>query len=291
MKKTQQIQVLWIDVSLVKIKSEDYISLTDILKAKEGDFFISDWLRNRNTVEYLSIREELHNPNFNCGESAIIKSQIWLNSYRLSVKDWSEKTNAIWLIAHSGRYWGTYAHKDIAFEFWMRISPKFKLYLIKEFQRLKDQELKSMDRDVKRFLTKMNYRIHTDAIKENLIPQELSPEQINNIYADEADILNIALFGQTAKQRRDNNISKKGNIRDYATIEQLIILANMESMNAQYISLGVKQSKRLGLLNKMAIIQMKSLLKNDATKKLSYQKTSNTFDFFLDEPDLYEDYR
>ena len=286
MKNNQKIQVLWTEISILKFKSEDYISLTDILKAKEGDFFISDWLRNRNTIEYLSIWEEIHNTNFNYGESAIIKSRIWLNNYKLSAKDRSEKTNAIWLIARSGRYWWTYAHKDIAFEFWMWINPKFKLYLIKEFQRLKEKETKAIDWNVKRFLTKMNYKIHTDAIQEYLIPSELSPEQISFIYADEADVLNDALFGKTAKEWREQNPKKKWNIRDEANIEQLIMLANMESMNAEFIILWMSQSERLQLLNKVAITQMKSLI----SPKHSLAWIS-FFDELSNEPDLYEDYK
>lgn len=263
-----QLQVLWTDINLLKFKDEDYICITDMLKQKDGDFFVSDWLRNRNTIEFLSIWEEVNNPDFNYGESAIIKSKSWLNSYKISVKEWTEKTKAIWIIAKTGRYWWTYAHKDIAFEFWMWISPKFKIYLIKEFQRLKQEELKTLDWSAKRFLTKVNYKIHTDAIKENLIPKELSKNDINFVYADEADILNKALFGMTAREWREQNSWKKWNIRDEATIEQLIILANIESMNAEFIKMWVKQAERLETLNKVAITQMKSLLSLDIPKKL-----------------------
>lgn len=263
-----QLQVLWTDINLLKFKDEDYICITDMLKQKDGDFFVSDWLRNRNTLEFLSIWEEVNNPDFNYGESAIIKSNSWLNSYKISVKEWTEKTKAIWIIAKTGRYWWTYAHKDIAFEFWMWISPKFKIYLIKEFQRLKQEELKTLDWSAKRFLTKVNYKIHTDAIKENLIPKELSKNDINFVYADEADILNKALFSMTAREWRDQNFAKKWNIRDEATIEQLIILANIESINAEFIKMWVKQSERLETLNKVAITQMKSLLSLDIAKKL-----------------------
>jgi len=262
MEKNTSIKVQWIIVNVIKKEKDDYISLTDMIKAKDWDFFISDRLRNRNTIEFLSIREEINNPNFNYGESAIVKSKAWLNNYKISVKERTEKTNAIWIIAKSGKYWWTYAHKDIAFEFGMWISPKFKIYLIKEFQRLKEQEVKALDRDVKRFLTKMNYRIHTDAIKDNLIPKELSQDEINHIYADEADVLNKALFWQTAKQRKDQNLDKKWNIRDYANIEQLIILANLESINAEFIKMWLDQSKRLQILNQTAISQMKSLIQN-----------------------------
>ena len=272
MRNKQQVNVLGTAISIMKFQQEDYICITDMLKAKDGEFFISDWIRNRNTIEFLGIWEEIHNPNFNYGEFATIKSRAWLNTYKISIKEWVKKTRSIGLLAKSGRYGGTYAHKDIAFEFGMRISPKFKIYLIKEFQRLKEQELKTLDRDVKRFLTKMNYRIHTDAIKENLVPKMLSPNEIDVVYADEADLLNIALFGITAKLRRENNPEKPWNIRDYATIEQLIILANMESLNAEYIKMWYSQSQRLESLNRMAISQMKSLLSISELKSLPVKK-------------------
>lgn len=269
MKWTTAINVQWITIGVVKTDQESYISLTDMIRAKDWDFFISDRLRNRNTIEFLSIWEEVNNPKFNCGESAIIKSNVWLNNYKISVKDRVKKTSAIGLFAKTGRYGWTYAHKDIAFEFGMRISPKFKVYFIKEFQRLKQQDLsvdrygnKALDRDVKRFLTKMNYRIHTDAIKENLIPKTLSQDEINFVYADEADILNKSLFGITAKEWRESAHWKDGNMRDYATVEQLIILANLESINAQFITMWMKQSERLQLLNQTAITQIKSLVEN-----------------------------
>ncbi|WP_343322367.1 KilA-N domain-containing protein [Sphingobacterium multivorum] len=249
---------------------KEFISLTDMLKAKDGDFFISDWLRNRNTVEYLGIWESIYNPLFNYGEFAIIKKRAGLNSYKISVKDWVEKTNAIGLKATAGRYGGTYAHPDIAFEFGMWISPHFKIYLIKEFQRLKDEEndrLK-LNWDLQRTLAKVNYHIHTDAIKENLIPSEITKQQANSVYASEADILNVALFGMTAKQWRDTNPDKKGNIRDYAIIEQLVVLSNMESINALLIQQGLPQNERLIQLNKVAVTQMKSLVENKAVKKL-----------------------
>ena len=187
-------------INYVKIADEDYISLTDMLKTKDGEFFISDWLRNRNTIEFLGKWEEIHNPNFNYGEFAIIKSYAGLNSYKISVKEWVAKTNAIGIISKAGRYGGTYAHKDIAFEFGMWISPKFKLLLIKEFEKLKQLEQKQLGWNAKRELSKINYRIHTDAIKKNLIPSKLTKEQINIVYAEEADVLNMALFGITAKK-------------------------------------------------------------------------------------------
>ena len=229
-------------ITVLSINDKDYISLTDMVKAKDGEYFISDWLRNRNTVEFLGIWESIYNPDFNYGEFDIIKSNAGLNSYRLSVKDWVQKTNAIGLKATAGRYGGTYAHKDIAFEFGMWISAAFKIYLIREFQRMKDLELQQLDWDIKRNLARINYRIHTDAIKENLIPPKLTAAQINNIYANEADILNVALFGMTAKQWRDNNPDKNGNIRDYANVSQLVCLSNMESISAILINDGIRQA-------------------------------------------------
>ena len=222
-------------INYTKINDKDYISITDMLKSKDGEFFVSDWLRNRNTIEFLGIWEELHNPNFNYGEFAIIKSHAGSNSYKISVKEWTLKTNAIGIVSKAGRYGGTYAHKDIAFEFGMWISPKFKLLLIKEFERLKREEQNQLSWNAKRELSKINYRIHTDAIKNNLIPKELTKEQINYIYAEEVDVLNMALFGHTAKSWRENNKEKEGNIRDYASIDELIYLANLENLNSVFI--------------------------------------------------------
>ena len=250
-------------INYIKIDDEDYISITDMLKSKDGNFFVTDWLRNRNTIEFLGIWEELHNSNFNYGEFAIIKSQAGLNSYKISVKEWTEKTNAIGIISKAGRYGGTYAHKDIAFEFGMWISPKFKLLLIKEFERLKAEEQKQIGWNAKRELSKINYRIHTDAIKNNLIPKELSKNQINFVYAEEADVLNMALFGMTAKEWRTNNPDLDGNIRDYATMNELICLANLENLNSVFIKEGLKQSERLEKLNKIAISQMQILNDTD----------------------------
>ena len=250
-------------INYMKVEDEDYISITDMLKSKDGNFFVTDWLRNRNTIEFLGIWEELHNPNFNYGEFAIIKSQAGLNSYKLSVKEWVEKTNAIGIISKAGRYGGTYAHKDIAFEFGMWISPKFKLLLIKEFERLKKEEQKQLGWNAKRELSKINYKIHTDAIKHNLIPAELTKEQINYIYAEEADVLNMALFGQTAKEWRIVNHELDGNIRDYASINELICLANLENLNSVFINDGLSQSIRLERLNKIAISQMQVLNNSD----------------------------
>ena len=257
-----KLTVLENEITILKVDDQDYIFLTDMLKAKNGDFFISDWLRNRNTIEYLGIWEKIHNPDFNYGEFAIITSKAGLNSYKLSAKEWSEKTNAIGLVAKAGRYGGTYAHKDIAFEFGMWISAEFKIYLIKEFQRLKEEEQKQLGWDIRRNLTKLNYKIHADAIKQNLIPKELTPAQINFVYASEADILNVALFGMTAKEWRESNPRLDGNIRDYADVNQLVCLANMESLNAHFIEEKLSQSVRLQKLNQLAINQMRILNTN-----------------------------
>lgn len=251
-------------VSVLKVNKEDYISLTDMLKAKDGDFFFSNWLRNRNTVEFLGIWEQLNNPNFNCVEFDIIKSQAGLNNYRLSAKEWMEKTKAIGIISKAGRYGGTYAHKDIAFEFAMWISPEFKVYLIREFQRLKEEEQKQIGWSAKRELSKINYRIHTDAIKKHLIPEEVTASQASVIYAEEADVLNVAMFGMTAKQWHEKNPDLKGNIRDYASINELICLSNMENLNAVFIDQGVPQPERLIKLNKIAIHQMSVLENNNS---------------------------
>lgn len=267
-----KINVSGTEITVISIENEDYISLTDMLKAKDGDFFISDWLRNRNTVEFLGIWERIYNPEFNYGEFAIIKSKAGLNNYKISVKEWVEKTKAIGLRATAGRYGGTYAHKDIAFEFGMWISAEFKIYLIKEFQRLKEAEQKQLGWDIKRNLARINYRIHMEAIKENLIPKELTVNQINQIYANEADILNMALFGMTAKEWRDSNPEKKGNIRDYATTSQLVCLSNLENLNALFINENIPQDKRLSKLNEIAISQMRLLTKNKNVKELVPEK-------------------
>jgi len=268
-----KLNVLGTEISYYQNKDEDYISLTDMVRNIEnGLALIEKWLRNKNTIEFLGIWEEIYNPDFNSPEFEGIKNQAGLNRFVLSVKQWAEKTNSVGLIARAGRYGGTYAHKDIAFEFASWISPQFKLYLIKEFQRLKDEERKQLGWDIRRNLAKINYRIHTDAIKENLIPCELSKAQVNFIYASEADVLNMALFGLTAAQWRENNPEKKGNIRDYAEISQLVCLANLENLNALFINEGLDQKTRLAKLNKIAIQQMKILSGETETKLL---KTSD----------------
>ena len=264
------LKVQGVDVKVMSIGEQDYICITDMCKAKDEDFFISDWLRNRNTVEFLGTWESINNPDFNYGGFAIIKSNAGLNNYKISVKEWVRETNSIGLTAKTGRYGGTYAHKDIAFEFGMWISPEFKLYLIKEFQRLKEAESKSgkAEWDVRRTLAKAQYRVHTDAIKNNLIPAEINSRQIGIIYATEADMLNKALFGCTAKEWKAANPDKAGNIRDHATIEQLVVLASLESQNALLIELGQPQEQRLVILNKLARQQLKSILSNPSVPRI-----------------------
>ena len=267
--KKQKILVQGSQITVLKENEQDYISLTDMVRDIEnGLVLIEKWLRNKNTIEFLGIWEEIYNPGFNSPEFEGIKNQAGLNRFTLSVKQWVDKTGSIGIIARAGRYGGTYAHKDIAFEFASWISPQFKLYLIKEFQRLKEAELQQLGWDIRRNLTKINYRIHTDAIKANLIPPELSPQQINFIYASEADLLNMALFGKTAKQWRDENPTRKGNIRDEANVSQLVCLANLETLNAHFIHQGLPQSERLKLLNHTAIQQMKLLLADKSVRLL-----------------------
>jgi hypothetical protein len=271
--KNKKIDVQGREVVINTVNNEDYISITDIAKYKDEkrtDYIIQNWLRNRNTIEFLGIWEKLNNPDFKPIEFEGFKNQAGLNSFVLTSKKWIEATNAIGIISKPGRYGGTYAHKDIAFEFASWVSVEFKLYLIKEFQRLKDQEQGQLDWNIKRNLTKINYRIHTDAIKENLIPKELSGKEKSIIYASEADVLNMALFGMTAKTWRENNPDKTGNIRDYANVSQLVCLSNLESLNAVLINDGIDQSHRLEKLNKIAISQMKILI-DDGDQYLSIE--------------------
>ncbi|MDQ2088262.1 KilA-N domain-containing protein [Herbivorax sp. ANBcel31] len=265
-------------ISIFPIKDDDYICITDIAKYKNSDRtddLIRNWIRNRNTIEFLGIWEQLNNLNFNPVEFDGFRKEAGLNSFTLTPRQWIEKTNAIGLISKQGRYGGTYAHKDIAFEFASWISVEFKLYLIKEFQRLKDYEYKQLGWDIKRNLAKINYRIHTDAIKTNLIPIELSSKQISYIYASEADVLNMALFGMTAKEWRENNPNNKGNIRDYANTAQLVCLSNLENLNALFINEGLSQQERLKKLNFIAINQMKILMQDISLKSLSDKNLDN----------------
>ena len=266
-----KINVLGTDIAVFSQKEEDYICLTDIARYKKSDRtddLIRNWLRNRNTIEFLGVWEQLNNPGFKPVEFDGFKKQAGLNSFTLTPSQWIENTNAIGIISKPGRYGGTYAHKDIAFEFASWISVEFKLYLIKEFQRLKDEERKQLGWDIRRNLAKINYRIHTDAIKENLIPPELTPLQITLIYASEADVLNMALFGMTAKEWRDSHPSERGNIRDYANVSQLVCLSNLENMNALLIQEKLPQSERLRKLNQIAIRQMMLLTDDIRIKQL-----------------------
>ena len=258
-------------VTIISVNENDYINLTDIAKYKSNDptAVIGNWLRNRNTIEYLGIWESLYNPNFKPLEFEGFKKEAGLNAFTLSPTKWINTTNAIGIISKSGRYGGTYAHKDIAFKFASWISVEFELYIVKEFQRLKNEEHQQLGWSAKRELSKINYRIHTDAIKQNLIPSEVTPVQANIIYANEADVLNVAMFGMTAKQWREANPELKGNIRDYATINELICLSNMENLNAVFIEQGMPQSKRLVKLNQIAIHQMSILESgNNYSRKL-----------------------
>jgi hypothetical protein len=273
MTKKKTIVVKGAEIAIYQNDENEYISLTDIARFKDAsntDSIIQNWLRNRNTIELLGFWEVMYNQNFKPLEFEGFRKQAGLNSFVLTPKKWVETTNAIGIISKSGRYGGTFAHKDIAFEFASWISIEYKLFIIKEFQRLKEEENNRLhlNWNLQRTLAKVNYRIHTDAIKEMIIPKMLSKSEINSIYANEADLLNVALFGKTAQQWRDENPEQRGNIRDESTIEQLVVLSNMESINSVLIHNGMSQPERLLQLNKMAITQMKSLLQNATIKKL-----------------------
>lgn len=267
-----KIKVQEAQVTVVQLNNTDYISLTDMANAKESvsraSDIIKNWLRNRYTLEFLGTWEIIHNSNFKVVEFDHFKAQAGLPSFVLSVSEWIEKTNAIGIVVQRGKYGGTYAHKDIAFEFGSAISVPFKLYLITEFQNLKEREQDKLGWSAKRELSKINYHIHTDAVKHNLIPDELTPQQISIVYANEADVLNVAMFGVTAKQWRDTNPDLKGNIRDYATINELICLSNMENINAVFINEGMVQKDRLLKLNQIAIQQMRVLQEVENRKLL-----------------------
>ncbi len=271
MAKNQKIIVKGTEVTVLNQNETDFISLTDMTTSfKEGSGLIGKWITNKNTLEYLGTWEKINNRNFNYTEFGVIEQESGVNRFIMSVGQWIERTGAISMIVKAGRYGGTFAHKDIAFHFAMWLSPEFQIYLINEFQRLKadENDRLKLDWNLQRTLAKVNYHIHTDAIKENLIPKELSKTQISFVYANEADLLNVALFGITAKQWREANPNAEGNIRDMATIEQLVVLSNLESINAVLIHQGLKQSERLMQLNKIAITQMKSLINNKNIKKL-----------------------
>jgi hypothetical protein len=275
--KKSIIEVQGAAITVLSQKDEDYICLTDIARYKDRertDYIIQNWLRNRNTIEFLGVWEQLNNPGFNPIEFDGIRKRAGLNSFILTAKRWIDATHAIGLISKAGRYGGTYAHKDIAFEFASWVSVEFKLYLIKEFQRLKNDESRrlSLAWNLNRTLSKLNYRIHTDAIKAHLIPLEITPAQAAITYATEADVLNVALFGQTAKQWRDANPKLEGNMREYATVEQLLVLANIEGMNAEFIHMGLHQGDRLKRLNQIAIRQMQTLTAHTAVRQLGPSK-------------------
>jgi KilA-N domain len=275
MKKLTKIDVLNQEIRIQRSSGEEYICLTDIARHKEAgrtDHVIQNWMRNRNTIEFLGIWEHLNNPDFKPLEFEGFRNKAGLNSFVLTPKQWIVATGAIGILTKQGRYGGTYAHKDIAFEFASWVSVEFKLYLIKEFQRLKDHEQKQLGWDIRRNLAKINYRIHTDAIKANLIPKILSPKQVSRLYASEADLLNMALFGITAQEWRKDNPDLSGNMRDYATIEQLVCLSNMENLNAVFIEEGDSQADRLKKLNRIAISQLQILLADRVAKGLKEGK-------------------
>lgn len=264
-KKAKSIDVLG---QSIRVNPNDYISLTDMVKQKQGSAVIHNWLRNRNTLEYLGIWEKIHNTDFNSDEFDRIKMQAGLNSFILSVKEWAEKTGAIGIVSKAGRYGGTYAHPDVAFEFGMWISAEFKIYLVKEFQRIKEQERGELEWNVKRTLAKVNYHIHAEAIRETLIPESIDDKPDSTHYATEADILNVALFGKTARQWREENPTKVGNMRDYATITQLVCLVNLENLNAAWIEERLSPAERLRKLNQVAIQQMTLLAESKHLQQL-----------------------
>ena len=271
--KKRTIDVKGMAIGIVSEMETDFICLTDIARyrdAERTDYLIQNWLRNRNTIEFLCIWEQLNNPGFKPIEFDGFKKQSGLNSFILTAKQWIEKTGAVGLISKAGRYGGTYAHKDIAFEFASWISVEFKLYLIKEFQRLKDEENDRLKLgwNLQRTLAKINYRIHTDAVRETLIPPAVTKQQATLVYASEADVLNVALFGQTAKQWRNSHPEAEGNVRDHAPLEQLVVLTNLESLNSVLIRQGLSQPERLRKLNEIAISQMRTLLADNSLKRL-----------------------
>lgn len=273
MAKNKKIQVEGFEIVLYEDNQQDFISLTDIARHKDAentDDLVKNWMRNRNTIELLGFWETIYNPNFKPVEFDGFRKQAGLNSFVMTPKRWIESTNAIGIVSKPGRYGGTFAHKDIALEFASWISIEFKLYIIKEFQRLKDDEnnLLNLEWNLQRTISKINYQIHTDAIKENLVPKAITSQQAGYVYANEADLLNVALFGITAKEWREANPGKTGNIRDDATLEQLVVLSNMESINALLIKQGLPQGERLLQLNQVAITQMKSLIENKVLKRL-----------------------
>lgn len=271
MSKSRKLQVNESPITVIHQNKNDYISLTDMtVSFREGSGLIGKWITNKNTLEYLGVWEKINNRNFNYTEFGVIGKESGTNRFIMSVGQWIERTKAIGMLVKAGRYGGTYAYKDIAFHFAMWLSPEFQIYLVNEFQRLKDDENNrlKLEWNLQRTLAKINYKIHTDAIKENLIPKKITKQQTSFVYASEADLLNVALFGITAKEWKAKNPSQKGNMRDGATLEQLVVLSNMESINALLVEQNLPQKERLVQLNKTAIAQMKSLLESKAIKKL-----------------------
>jgi hypothetical protein len=273
MAKNKKIEVIGREISLYSEKLGDYISLTDIARfrdAERSDYILQNWMRNRSTIEFMGLWEKFNNPDFKSIEFDGFKNMAGSNSFSLTPKRWIEATNAVGVVSRTGKYGGTFAHRDIAFEFATWISAEFKFYLIKEFQRLKEDEnnRQKLDWNLQRTLTKVNYTIHTDAIKERLIPDKITAKQASFVYASEADLLNMALFGKTAADWRAENPGATGNIRDQATLEQLVVLSNLESINAVLIRQGLEPSERLTQLNQIAITQMTSLVRNASMKKL-----------------------
>ena len=273
-KKIETVTVQGTEIALLAFQQDDYISLTDIAKYKDSQnprFIIQNWMRNRNTIEFLGIWELLYNPDFNRVEFEAVRAQTGLNSFVMTPQKWIETTSAIGITSKAGRYGGTFSHKEIAYEFASWVSVEFKLYLVKEFDRLKNEEVQyqSLEWNLQRTLSKINYRIHTDAIREEIIPKVVTKAQAGFVYASEADLLNVALFGMTAAEWRAANPDKDGNMRDHATLEQLVLLSNMESINALLIRQGLPQNERLVQLNATAITQMKSLVDASIQKRLT----------------------
>lgn len=267
----EKINVLDQPVSLVTVRDVDYISISDLARIRDNEqseYLIQNWLSNRNTIEYLGMWEQLHNPNFDAGKFDELRRQAGLNSFALTPRRWLDATRATGLATHTGRVAGVFAHPDIAFEFASWISVEFKLYLLMEFQRIKNDELEQLGWDIRRNLTKINYRIHTNAIRDNLVPPELDSEAISDIYSSEADVLNMALFGMTARQWRESNPEVKGNLRDQANMAQLVALSNLENLNAHFIRENIPQAERLQRLNQIAIQQMTLLTGESMVRQL-----------------------
>jgi hypothetical protein len=271
MTKSKKITVNGVAISIINQQNTDFISLTDMTgNFNNGSGLIEKWITAKNTLEYLAIWESINNVDFNYPEFGVIESASGVNRFSMSVGQWLQRTKAIGLVVNKGRYGGTFAHKDIAFHFAMWLSPEFQIYLIKEFQRLKEEESnrQHLEWNLQRILSKINYHIHTDAVKQNLVPKEITKSQASGVYASEADMLNLALFGKTAAQWRKEGGNQEGNIRDSATLEQLVVLTNLESLNSVFIQQGMTQEERLIKLNKIAIVQITILLKHKVSERI-----------------------